>query len=127
MANSYFSSYSQIVKDFDNNLNYLLNEFHVTNQKLQTEHGIITCDLNTALQSAGDDNEQDLYQMNVLPYPKRYAMGSFAPDGFTSACWTADEYVYYTAHYWELRASDNLIKMGNVDKNAGFLIRCIEK
>lgn len=75
----------------------------------------------------GDDNEQDFYQMNVLPYPKRYAMGSFAPDGFTSAFWTADEYVYYTAHYWELRASDNLIKMGNVDKNAGFLIRCIQK
>ncbi len=75
----------------------------------------------------GDDNGQDLYHMNVLPYPKRYAMGSFAPDGFTSAFWTADEYVYYTAHYWELRASDNLVKMGNMDKNAGFLIRCIKK
>lgn len=52
MVNSYFSSYTQIIKDFDDHLNYLLNEFHVINQKLQTEHGIISSDLNTALQSA---------------------------------------------------------------------------
>jgi len=69
----------------------------------------------------------DFYNMNILPYPKRFAMGTFALDGFTSAFWTINQFVHYTAYYWELRADKNEIILSNADKNAGFLIRCIRK
>ena len=75
----------------------------------------------------GNGNGEDKYDLNVSPYPKRYAMGTFAPQGFTSAYWTIDQHIHYTANYWELRSNEHEIKLGHIEKNAGFLIRCLKK
>jgi uncharacterized protein (TIGR02145 family) len=72
---------------------------------------------------AGYDN----YKLNSIPYSKRFPMGSFTPEGYTCTYWTRDENVHYTSFYWELRAESDEIKLGVVDKNSGFLIRCIKK
>jgi len=71
-------------------------------------------------------NGDDFYKMNIIPYPKRYAMGTFTPDGYACAFWSQDENIHYTSYFWELRAENDDITLGKVDKNAGFLIRCIK-
>jgi uncharacterized protein (TIGR02145 family) len=83
--------------------------------------------LKSKSQWMGNGNGEDTYGLNFVPYSKRYAMGTFSPQGYTSAYWTVDQHVYYTASYWELTSKDQGIKLGNIDKNAGFFVRCLKK